>query len=351
MRITRTHTRFVATVVLLLTAGGASACSSSPTQSASSLRALPAVASAGCTSTPAPTTADAITFNTGAKSGYYFMEVPPASSKGSPVPLVLNLHGYEEPASIQDSGSGLPAFGTTHGFYVVTPQLDESGLPRWDFSPGSADVTWISDLLTQVEKTRCIDERRVYATGLSMGAYTTSSLACQLSGRLGAVAPVAGIQAYPWCKATRPVPVIAFHGDADPILAFSGGLGPAGKALPNPDGTGTIGDTNSQGSNLRDAQSLKSIPTQAAEWAKRNGCGTPATTTMASSDTSKISYPCPADASVELYVVHGGGHSWPGGPAGVYPESIVGKETQTISADALMWEFFLNHPLPQAPVN
>jgi polyhydroxybutyrate depolymerase len=322
---------------------GLAACSSTSSPTTASLRSLPAVASSGCHQ---PAVAEAIStsspsFLADGRSGTYLEEVPTGATSAKATPLVLNLHGYEEPASIQDAGSGLPAYGSAHGFYVVTPQLSEPGLPRWDFSKGSADVAWIAALL---------DLRRVYATGLSMGAYTTSSLACQLSDRLGAVAPVAGIQAFTWCRPSRPVPVIAFHGDADPILSYEGGLGPQGKKLPNPDGTGSIADaTSSAVASTLGQQFLKPIPAQAAAWAARNGCGTPPSTSAVSSDTSLIKYPCAADASVELYVVHGGGHDWPGGPAGIYPPSIVGVETQTISADALMWQFFLDHPLPKVP--
>ncbi len=339
-------------VAMTLGAGVLAGCSSSAAPTAKSLRALPAVPSPGCSQQPSAQAGvnqpagTGVPFTHGGVNGSYLVSAPSDLKSSTPTPVVLNVHGYEEPAAIQDAGSGLPAFGATHGFYTLTPELSEAGLPRWDFSKGSKDVAWLAAMVSNFESHACVDLRRVYATGLSMGAYTVSSLACQLSGTIAAVAPVAGIQTYPWCDPTRPVPVIAFHGDADPILAYGGGLGPKGKELPKPDGSGSIGDaTSTAAAGTLGTQFLKSVPTQAATWAKRNGCGTPPTTTTASADTSLITYPCPADASVELYVIHGGGHSWPGGPAGVYPESIVGKETQTISADALMWAFFLNHPL------
>ena len=48
-------------------------------------------------------------------------------------------------------------------------------------------------------------------------------------------------------------------------------------------------------------------------------------------------------ASVVLYTVHGGGHTWPGGMQ--LPEWFVGRTTRTISATELMWAFFSKHPL------
>ena len=55
---------------------------------------------------------------------------------------------------------------------------------------------------------------------------------------------------------------------------------------------------------------------------------------------------CPAGAEVQLYVVEGGGHTWPGSEFDTRIEPIVGAVTMSISANELMWEFFEEHPLP-----
>ncbi|UGT67861.1 hypothetical protein LTT66_32565 [Nocardia gipuzkoensis] len=73
-------------------------------------------------------------------------------------------------------------------------------------------------------------------TGLSMGAFTTTSVACQFADRLAAVAPVAGIQNFSWCRPARPIPELTFHGTADTFLDYhSGALGSAGQLLPATD--------------------------------------------------------------------------------------------------------------------
>jgi polyhydroxybutyrate depolymerase len=329
---------------------GATACSSSSSggstgPTAQQLAATAAVASPGCKATSATPGQSTKNFAANGKTGDFIQEVPATATTGKPMPLVLDLHGYLEVAFIQNQGSALNSFGNKHGFVVITPELNESGVPRWDFSPNSPDVAWISHLLTHLEDTMCIDERRVYSTGLSMGAVTTSSLACQLSTRIAAAAPVAGVQAFPWCKPTRAVPVVAFHGTADPYIAYTGGPGPTGKTLP---ALGVPGKTIGQVLKTDPTAAgilPQSIPDQVATWAKRNGCAaTPANTSVAS-DVTLISYQCPADASVELYRIQGGGHTWPGGPSGVYPASIVGRTTHSISADEIMWAFFQAHPL------
>jgi polyhydroxybutyrate depolymerase len=46
---------------------------------------------------------------------------------------------------------------------------------------------------------------------------------------------------------------------------------------------------------------------------------------------------------VVLYVIEGGGHTWPGRTPRF---AFLGKSTSHISANDLMWEFFQKHPLP-----
>ncbi len=262
------------------------------------------------------------------KSGTYIRDVPRGIV--GPAPVVLDLHGYLEPAWIQQNESGLGAFGDDHGFVTITPEIDESGLPRWDYGPGSADVAYLSALITRVESTQCVDERRIYVTGLSMGAFTTSSIACELADRVAAVAPVSGVRDYAWCRPSRPVPVVTFHGTGDPILAYNGGEGPVGQLLPK-SGLPDAGDTP--------------VPDRVAAWAKRNGCGAQAVSRHISTDVTLSSYPCPAGADVEFYSIVGGGHTWPGSASALFPTAFVGATTHTISADRIMWDFFRAHPL------
>ena len=66
----------------------------------------------------------------------------------------------------------------------------------------------------------CIDESRVYAAGLSMGGFMSSLVACEMSGRFAAVAPVAGLQFPEGCNPGRPDPraVVPRHGRSDPAV-------------------------------------------------------------------------------------------------------------------------------------
>jgi polyhydroxybutyrate depolymerase len=153
------------------------------------------------------------------------------------LPVVFDFHGYQENAQIEEALSDLSAYGQTHGFVTITPSIDSQRLPQWQATAGSRDVAWIGDLLTHVEATTCIDENRVFATGISNGAHLASVVGCQYSSRIAAVAPVAGIFAPSQCEMTRPVPVITFHGTADPVAHYDGTPSLIQEGLPAPNGS------------------------------------------------------------------------------------------------------------------
>jgi polyhydroxybutyrate depolymerase len=50
---------------------------------------------------------------------------------------------------------------------------------------------------------------------------------------------------------------------------------------------------------------------------------------------------CEDGADVQLYVVEGGGHVWPGGRIDV---PGLGYTTHSVSATELSWQFFAAHP-------
>ena len=272
----------------------------------------------------------------------YALHVPPAHDGETPVPVVVDYHGYSEGGPIHAAHTMLGPYGDEQGFVTVTP---DSGyeVPRWSIDPASEDVAMFGDLLDQVEADLCVDTNRVFLTGLSNGAMMTSSLACAYSDRIAAASPVAGITAIEGCEFERPVPVIAFHGTEDTFLAFDGGLGDSVADLPSPDG-GTLGDEADE-EEVEEAAEGPSVPENTAAWAERNGCESEPTEEQVSGEVRLLAFPCPPGADAELYVVDGGGHTWPGSAFDDNITSIVGHVTHEIDANELMWEFFQQHPL------
>jgi polyhydroxybutyrate depolymerase len=316
----------------------------SPLSAWAATTSVPAAPSAGCTlaQAAAPGTTNLL-LAAGGDQGAYEREIPHSYSGKHPVPVIIDLHGYGESATIQAALSALGTYGESKGFITITPQV-AGPVPLWNTSLGSKDLAFIGGLLQRIDATLCVDRNRTFVTGYSNGAMMASSVACQFAGQVAAVSPVAGIETPAGCRPSRRVPVVTFHGTADQYVAYTGGLGPAALKLPAPDGSNkTLGQTLGRGP--ASGVTGPSVPQLAAKWAVRNGCSPTPSVRKVTSDVTLISFRCPANGTVELYRVTGGGHAWPGSLLSKSITSAVGKVTYTISANTIMWAFFMAHPL------
>ena len=257
----------------------------------------------------------------------YILYVPSSYDRRAPMPLVISLHGAMNWPSFQMNLSRWNRVADEHGFIVVYP-AGEGGGPRiWQMrgsrSPSRMpDVVFISDLIDTLAASYNIDPARIYANGLSNGGGMSFVLSCTLSNRIAAIGAVAAAETLPWdwCTDTRPVPMIAFHGTADRFTPYDGAnvwLAP---------------------------QPFPSIPEWTSNWARRNRCAaTPVESAVAADVTRRAYTDCADNASVVLYTIKGGGHTWPGGTQ--LPEWLVGHTSRSIDATRLMWAFFREHPL------
>src|SRR5690606_37396672 len=84
------------------------------------------------------------------------------------------------------------------------------------------DVKFIACLLDDVAAMVNIDEKRVFAAGMSNGGMMCYRLAAELSDRIAAIAPVAGAMGIENVRPSRHVPVIHFHGAEDKIVPLNG---------------------------------------------------------------------------------------------------------------------------------
>ena len=123
----------------------------------------------------------------------YLRRIPAGYDATEPAPVVFAIHGWQEGAQVHTSMSEWAQRADANGFVVIYPQGLGSPV-GWNTTLGSADLAYIGHVLDQVEADLCLDRRRVFAAGLSMGAFMSSSIACQYAGRFAAVALVAGIR-------------------------------------------------------------------------------------------------------------------------------------------------------------
>jgi polyhydroxybutyrate depolymerase len=184
-----------------------------------------AVASSGCRAAafPAITGQRADVVVDGERRSY-LIDAP--QGRGDvPLPVVLVFHGFRADATNLRNGAGWPELAAEEGFIAVHPDghagvrlLGTEGR-GWDLAVGQTrDVKMVSALLDRLESERCVDRRRVFATGFSNGGFFASLLGCALADRIAAIAPVAGARALPGCTPARPMPVLLVHGRNDPVV-------------------------------------------------------------------------------------------------------------------------------------
>jgi polyhydroxybutyrate depolymerase len=257
----------------------------------------------------------------------YLLHVPANYDPARPSPLVISMHGAGGWPVQQMEVSGWNRLADREGFIVVYPSAVEGVGPRiWRVGRWAGlnrDVGFISALIDTLQARYNIDASMIYANGLSNGGGMTFVLSCALSNRIAAVGMVAAAQTLPWswCTDHRPVPMIAFHGTADPDIPYDGG---ASWMAPN---------------------LFPNVRQWTRNWARRNQCGTNPVESEVAADVTRLAYGgCADGADVLLYTIRGGGHTWPGG--GPLPEWWLGPTSRSIDASGEMWAFFRAHRRP-----
>jgi polyhydroxybutyrate depolymerase len=280
----------------------------------------------------------------GGAERFYLLTTPAKHDGKTPIPLVVDFHGLLEGAEIHTKMSNFGELAKTEGFAVAFPH--GSGQPeRWDVNPDvskNLDLQIIDAMLDQLGNDLCIATSRVYATGLSYGAIMTSFLTCARSNRFAAVAPVAGLMVPTPCEQTHKMPIVTFHGTADPILTFNGGTGPGLSSILGAKDDPAKATTTTAPPDLNGP----GYPEHAATWAQRNGCKPNPADTKVSDDVIHRVYDCPASSPVEFFIVLGGGHAWPGSEFSKNAEKILGTTTFDIDATKEAWRFFQRFQLP-----
>lgn len=254
----------------------------------------------------------------------YLLYVPKSYDRTRPTPLVISMHGAALWGAAQKEISQWNRVAKAHGFIVVYPSGRKGVGPRaWRVNdPAMRDVRFISELIDTLRAAYNIDSTRIYADGLSNGGGMAFVLSCALSHRIAAVGMVGAAHLTPWswCTDQRAVPMIAFHGTADRVTPYNGG-----KTWVAP-------------------RRFPAIPTWTANWARRNRCAPNPIDSAVATDVTRRTYTSYAGgATVVLYTVLEGGHTWPGG--GPLPEWLVGPTTRSIDATTQMWAFFREHRL------
>ncbi len=265
----------------------------------------------------------------------YYLYLPPDLAPGAP--LVVVLHGRGGSAEGMARLTAFDAVAARHGFAVVYPQgIDAqwnyvAGIPGYELA--ADDLGFLPALVEALVTAHDLDRTRVFVVGFSNGGFMAQRLACAARDVFAAFATVAaaGYAGLPEvCGPPAPVSVLMVHGTDDQVVPF-GGL---------------RADTE-RGS----VMVLASVEQTVSYWAAFAGCDAnatgrtvPQTGRSPGTEVQVVSVTgCPEGHEVELVVVAGGGHAWPGRPD-LLPPEIAGRVNRDIDASEYVWEFFARQP-------
>ena len=258
--------------------------------------ALAACDSARATSTPG-TSASALV-----RARPYAMYVP-AKHEAS-APLLVLMHGYGSDHANVETYLRADALSEAHGVYVALPDgtMDPNGHRFWNATDSCCnfhelpvdDVAYLDALLDDALARYPIDPSRVYVAGFSNGGFMAHRYACERAERIAGAVSFAG---EPWkdaarCKPRVPVTLLQIHGDADPIVTYSGGR-PSDGAFRGPE--------------FAKAGPYPAARDGIAMWARLDGCPTPTDTDDAREETLRYG-PCAEGTEVQLWTRHGQPH-------------------------------------------
>lgn len=255
----------------------------------------------------------------------------------SPAPLVIALHG--------GGGNGktmVPRWADkarAEGIVAVFPDgIGRDGrMATWNaggccgqaMATKSDDVGFVGALIDDLVRSGVADPKRVYVTGMSNGGMLTHKVAIALSGKVAAVAVVAGAMFGDEAPPAAPVPVMVMHGVKDQIVPYTGGPSPVGFVA------------------SAQARDFQPVEKTVAFWVKADGCTGGPKASPAGEVQMQDWTGCGGGAEVLFYRLASATHTWPGAkvPAGA-TRMLEMTPYDAIDATDAAWAFFKRHVRP-----
>ena len=142
----------------------------------------------------------------------YIVKYPKNFDKNKKYPMILFLHG-------------VGSCGDTFEKLEKNPYFLNADTDRFiSYAPLCNAVSWfdlfehLKALLEFAANEKCVDAKRIYGMGASMGGYGTWQLGMSLPDTFAAIVPICGGGMYWNAERLKNTPVWAFHGAKDPAV-------------------------------------------------------------------------------------------------------------------------------------
>lgn len=312
-----------------------------------------------------PGSFERITFVHDGAQHHYLLYVPPGAVAGTPMPLVLMLHGCSQDPDDFAAATGMNQAATAANALVLYPaqarNANPSGCWNWFESSnqhrGQGELGLMVAMVCDVMERHPVDAQRVYAAGISAGGAMVALLGREYPDMFAAIGVHSGLQAGaadnmmaalsamnngaklgPSSPSARPAAhssgaahpaLIVFHGDADTTVSAKNGEQLVDAAL-----QAALGDKRAAVQESQPGQSDAGQRFTRHLYRAVNGAD-------ADADGDHRA----ADVLVEHWVLHNAGHAWSGGSA-----KVGQTDPRGVNATKEMLRFFLEHPRSTAPI-
>ncbi|WP_162932496.1 alpha/beta hydrolase family esterase [Solimonas sp. K1W22B-7] len=256
-----------------------------------------------------------------------FIKPKTASATPAPVVVLLAYNGgtRTDIANMTYAGD----LARDLGVWLIVP---EGVSKKWNDDPGASnqsvdDVGFLATVIQSSVAKHGLDAKRVYMAGMSNGGFMTSRFACERPNLIAAGASVVasmrqGLNAS--CNPSRAVPMTFILGTNDLEVNYS----------------------------RTSAWALLSGPDTLKRWMGIHNCNPAAVVTTAVPDldpndkttTQRLrNDSCASGGAVEMYVINGGGHTW---PQARFNKLTLGRTAMDFSGTLAAWDFFEDFKLP-----
>lgn len=237
-------------------------------------------------------------------------------------PLVFNFHGGGMTVAEQMLYTRMNEAADKHRFIVVYP----SGIKQdWNvgfemsYQNGTNDIGYVKAILDSLKQAYRIDNKAVFATGLSRGGFFCHRLAAEMPDDFAAIASIGGPlpdSVKHFHQSNSKVSVMQVHGTADEVVKYDG-----------------------------KTDAYASAPATYRYWVTRNGlAGQKENKQVFNSDKKDntsvmMQEVTDKNVTVSLVTVENGGHTWPGSVSYNigYP---LGNTTRDVDINEIIWRFF-----------